>query len=154
MRKVLTFDELNELAVKMSKALREDDVVALVGDLGTGKTTFVKEVAKELGITENLKSPTFNYVLSYNSGRMPLNHFDVYRICDPEEIYEIGFEDYLHNGGITVIEWANLIDSELPKEYIEISLYYHDEESREVEVVVYGNEKREKELLAYVGFSN
>ncbi len=154
MEKILSFDELNELAVKLVDKLEKNDVVALVGDLGTGKTTFVKVIAKELGIKENLKSPTFNYVLSYESGRVPLNHFDVYRICDPEEVYEIGFEDYLNNDGISIIEWANLIDTELPKEYIKINLEHNDEKSRKVKVLVCGNKKREEEILAYVGFSN
>ncbi len=154
MKKILSFDELNDLAIKLVDKLEENDVIALIGDLGTGKTTFVKVIADKLGIKENLKSPTFNYVLSYESGKIPLHHFDVYRICDPEEVYEIGFEDYLNSDGISIIEWANLIDTELPKEYIEINLEHNDEASRRVEVLVHGNKKREEEILAYVGFSN
>ncbi len=154
MKKILSFNELNELAIKLVNKLEENDVVALIGDLGTGKTAFVKVIAKELGIKENLKSPTFNYVLSYESGKIVLNHFDVYRISNPEELYEIGFEDYLNNDGISIIEWANLIETELPKEYIEINLEHNDESSRKVEVLVHGNKKREEEILAYVGFSN
>jgi len=154
MKKILNFEELDELAVKLAEFIEENDIIALMGDLGTGKTTFVKRIAKELGITENLKSPTFNYVLSYNSGEMKLNHFDVYRISEAEEIYEIGFEDYLHNGGLTIIEWANLIESELPKEYIKIELSHLDEFSRIVKINFIGNPKKEEVLLKYVSFSN
>ncbi|MGB6128407.1 MAG: tRNA (adenosine(37)-N6)-threonylcarbamoyltransferase complex ATPase subunit type 1 TsaE [Psychrilyobacter sp.] len=146
MKRILSFEELTELAVKLAKFVVPNDVIALVGDLGTGKTTLTKTIAKELGITGNIKSPTFNYVLEHLGGKMPLYHFDVYRLCDPEEVYEIGYEDYLHNGGLTIIEWANIIETELPKEYIEIKMYHRDENSREVEMKFVGNEKREKEL--------
>lgn len=154
MRKVLSFEEIDNLALKLGENLLEGEVIALIGDLGTGKTTFVQKLAKALGIKENVKSPTFNYVLEYNSGRMPFYHFDVYRISEPLEIYELGYEDYLDNKGITVIEWANLIESELPKEYIEISLFHKNEFAREIEIRVVGNEKREKELLKNVDFGD
>lgn len=154
MKKVLGFEEIDEFAKKVALNLREGDVVALIGDLGTGKTTFVQKMAKALGIKENVKSPTFNYVLEYNSGIMPFYHFDVYRISDPLEVYELGYEDYIEGEGITIIEWANLIKSELPKEYIEINLTHNDENSRGIELKVVGNNKREEELLKDVGFGN
>ena len=147
MKKILKFEELTELASKLAKFVVPNDVIALVGDLGTGKTTLTKTIAKELGITKNIKSPTFNYVLEHLGGRMPLYHFDVYRLCDPEEVYEIGYEDYLYNEGLCVIEWANIIESELPKEYIELKIYHHDEVSRELEMKFIGNPEREKELM-------
>jgi tRNA threonylcarbamoyladenosine biosynthesis protein TsaE len=146
MKKILSFEELTKLAVKLAEFVIPNDVIALIGDLGTGKTTLTKTIAKELGITGNIKSPTFNYVLEHLGGKMPLYHFDVYRLADPEEVYEIGYEDYLYNDGLTVIEWANIIETELPKEYIEIRMYHRDENSREVEMKFIGNEKREKEL--------
>ena len=102
----------------------------MVGDLGTGKTTFVKVFAKRLGISSNIKSPTFNYVIEYLDGKYPLYHFDVYRIGESDEIYEVGYEDYLYNDGICIIEWANLIEEELPDEYIRVELDYYDEFSR------------------------
>ena len=95
MEKVMSFDEINIFAKKLANYVNAGDLIALIGDLGTGKTTFSQNFAKELGVTENLKSPTFNYVLEYFSGRIPLYHFDVYRLGSPEEIYEIGYEDYL-----------------------------------------------------------
>ncbi|TDT67899.1 tRNA threonylcarbamoyladenosine biosynthesis protein TsaE [Hypnocyclicus thermotrophus] len=154
MKKVLTFSEIDTLVDKLSNIIKKNDVIALIGDLGTGKTTFVKRFAKNLGITENVKSPTFTYVMEYRDIEPALFHFDVYRICDAEEIYEIGYEDYLHNDGIVIIEWANLIESELPEEYLKIELFHKDENSRGVEIKYIGNEKREKEILEYVDFSN
>ncbi|MBN1469678.1 MAG: tRNA (adenosine(37)-N6)-threonylcarbamoyltransferase complex ATPase subunit type 1 TsaE [Fusobacteriaceae bacterium] len=154
MKKNLSFGEIDELVVKLSKYLKSGDVISLEGDLGTGKTTIVQKISKELGIKENIKSPTFNYVLEYNSGKFPLYHFDVYRISDPMEIYEIGYEDYIYGEGVTIIEWGNIIETELPKEYIKILLEYTGEESRNIEVRVEGNRERERELLKNVGFSN
>lgn len=154
MEKIMTFEELNSLAIKMSQYVDKNTVIALIGDLGTGKTTFVKEFAKNFGIEENIKSPTFNYVLEYLSGKYPLYHFDVYRLSDPEEIYEIGYEDYINGDGVSLIEWANIIESELPKEYIEIKFYYDGDETRKVSLRYVGNEKKEEEMLKYVGFSH
>ena len=155
MQKVLTFNEIDLLAKKLADYLKENTVIALIGDLGTGKTTFTKTFAKEFGVKENLKSPTFNYVLEYLSGRLPLYHFDVYRLCSSEEIYEIGYEDYINNGGVALIEWANIIEEDLPKEYIRIEFQYTTkEDERLVEIKYIGNEKEEKELLSYVNFGN
>ncbi len=154
MKKILKFDEINRIAKKLAQILPKNTVVALIGDLGTGKTSFVKEFAKELGITENLKSPTFNYFLEYKSGRVPLYHFDVYRLSSPEEVYEVGYEDCLNSDGIILIEWANIIESELPKEYLEIKLDYDDEDSRIVEINYIGNKEKGEEILKDVNFSN
>jgi tRNA threonylcarbamoyladenosine biosynthesis protein TsaE len=154
MKKVLNFEELNKLAVFFGENLEKGDVIALIGDLGTGKTSFVQKFAKALGVEENVKSPTFNYVLEYHSGRVPFYHFDVYRISEPMEIYELGYEEYMDGEGIAIIEWANLIESELPQEYIEINLYHYTEDSRQIEIKYIGNKKREEELLKNVGFSN
>ena len=155
MQKVLTFNEIDLLAKKLADYSKENTVIALIGDLGTGKTTFTKTFAKEFGVKENLKSRTFSYVLEYLSGRLPLYHFDVYRLCSSEEIYEIGYEDYINNGGVALIEWANIIEEDLPKEYIRIEFQYTTkEEERLVEIKYIGNEKEEKELLSYVNFGN
>ncbi|MGL5123473.1 MAG: tRNA (adenosine(37)-N6)-threonylcarbamoyltransferase complex ATPase subunit type 1 TsaE [Fusobacteriaceae bacterium] len=153
MKKILTFDEINIIAKKLANIVKENTVIALIGDLGTGKTTFVKTFAKELGVLENIKSPTFNYYLEYKSGRLPLYHFDVYRLTHGEEVYEVGYEDCLNCGGVTFIEWADIIKSELPKEYIEIKFNYYEEEKREIEIKTYGNKELEKEV-ENVDFSN
>lgn len=157
MKKKLSFDEIDKLAKKLANFVKENTVIALIGELGTGKTTFTKTFSKEFGVMENLKSPTFNYVLEYLSGRLPLYHFDVYRLCDAAEIYEIGYEDYINNGGVAIIEWANIIEEELPKEYIKIEFEYSAEDlenERIVNLEYVGNKEKEVELLEYVNFRN
>ena len=131
---VLTFGELDELAVLTAKNLKSGDCLALIGDLGTGKTTFTKNICKYFGVTENVKSPTFNYVIEYRSGKIPIYHFDVYRLLDPSEVYDIGDEDYLDNDGIAIIEWADKIAEELPENTIFIEFSYESEISRKVSV--------------------
>ena len=154
MKKVLKFEEINRLAEKLADYVKAGDIIALIGDLGTGKTTFTKKFAETLGVTDNLKSPTFNYVLEYFSGRLPLYHFDVYRLGEAEEIYEVGYEDYLNGDGVMLIEWADIIKSELPKEYIEIILEYDGDDTRKVSIEYIGNKAKEKEMLEYVNFSD
>ena len=97
-------------------------VYTLVGDLGVGKTVFTQGVAEGLGITEPVNSPTFTIIQEYESGRMPFYHFDVYRIGDIEEMDEIGYEDYFYGEGVSLIEWANLIEEILPEQIIEITI--------------------------------
>lgn len=97
-------------------------VFCLYGDLGVGKTVFTQGFAEGLGITEPVSSPTFTIVQEYEEGRVPFYHFDVYRIADPEEMYEIGFDEYMEGEGVCFIEWANLIDELLPEERIEITI--------------------------------
>ena len=150
MEKILNFSEIDTLAKKIANYASENTVIALIGDLGTGKTTFTKTFAKEFGVKENLKSPTFNYVLEYLTGRLPLYHFDVYRLCNSEEIYEIGYEDYINNGGVALIEWADIILDDLPKEYIRIDFSYSTkDDERKVNIKYIGNSKKEEELLNY-----
>ena len=92
------------------------------GDLGTGKTVFSQGVAAGLGIKEAVNSPTFTILQIYEEGRLPFYHFDVYRIGDPQEMEEIGYEDYFYSGGVCLIEWADLIRELLPEKYIRITL--------------------------------
>ena len=101
--------ETGKFGLELADTLRAGDVLALIGDLGTGKTTLTKYIAKGLGIDEVITSPTFTIVREYRSGRLPLFHFDVYRIEDPEEMFEIGYEDYFFGSGVCVVEWADQI---------------------------------------------
>ena len=102
-------------------------VICLNGDLGSGKTVFVKGFANSLGISENITSPTFNIIKEYYSGEMPLFHMDVYRI---NENAEIGIEEYFNKDGATIIEWSELISSRLPEERLDINIEIIDENTR------------------------
>lgn len=97
-------------------------VFTLIGDLGVGKTVFTQGFAKGLGVEESVSSPTFTIVQVYEEGRIPLYHFDVYRIADVEEMEEIGFEDYVMGDGVALIEWANQIQEILPVPRTEITI--------------------------------
>ena len=99
---------------KLGEAAMAGEVYCLIGDLGVGKTVFTQGFARGLGIGEAISSPTFTILQEYEEGRLPFYHFDVYRIADPEEMDEIGFEDYLYGQGVCLIEWANLIEELLP----------------------------------------
>ncbi|PXV86733.1 tRNA threonylcarbamoyladenosine biosynthesis protein TsaE [Lachnotalea glycerini] len=103
------------LGKRMGQLVESGDVFSIVGDLGVGKTVFTQGFAKGLNIEEPINSPTFTIVQIYEEGRIPLYHFDVYRIGDIEEMDEIGYEDYFYGKGVCLIEWANLIEEILPK---------------------------------------
>lgn len=119
-----TFDEKETFALgeKMGREAVPGQVYTLIGDLGVGKTIFTKGFALGLEITEPVSSPTFTIVQVYEEGRMPFYHFDVYRIGDVEEMDEIGFEDYVYGDGVSLIEWADLIEDILPDQYIQITI--------------------------------
>lgn len=107
----ITTDEAETilLGTRLGRCLRRGDVVLLAGDLGAGKTHFTGGLARALGINDYITSPTFTVVNEYEGGTLPLIHFDVYRLGSYDELFEIGFEDYLERGGVCVIEWADLI---------------------------------------------
>ena len=115
-------EETYALGEKIGKAAQPGQIYTLTGDLGVGKTVFTQGVAAGLGITEPVSSPTFTIVQVYEEGRLPFYHFDVYRIGDIEEMDEIGFEDYVYGDGVSLIEWANLIDEILPANRTEITI--------------------------------
>lgn len=106
-----TFD----LGVKTGQEAEPGDVFCLTGDLGTGKTVFTAGMAKGLGIETPVCSPTFTILQTYEEGRLPLYHFDVCRIADPDEMFEIGFDDYVFGQGVCMIEWGELIREILPE---------------------------------------
>lgn len=105
---------------RIGKEAVPGSVYTLVGDLGVGKTVFTQGVAAGIGITEPVNSPTFTIVQVYDEGRLPFYHFDVYRIGDSEEMFEVGFDEYVYGEGISLIEWGNLIEDILPKHYTSI----------------------------------
>ena len=114
--------ETYELGFKMGEQSKEGQVYTLIGELGVGKTVFTQGLAAGLGIGEPVSSPTFTIVQVYEEGRLPFYHFDVYRIGDVEEMEEVGFEDYIYGEGVSLIEWANLIEEILPEHYTEIKI--------------------------------
>lgn len=114
--------ETRALGEKIGRQAAPGEVYTLTGDLGVGKTVFTQGVAKGLGIDEPVSSPTFTILQVYEEGRMPFYHFDVYRIGDVEEMEEIGFEDYIFGEGVSLIEWANLIEEILPEKRTEITI--------------------------------
>lgn len=115
-------EETMELGKRLGREARAGEVYTLIGDLGVGKTVLTQGIAEGLGITEPICSPTFTIVQVYEEGRMPFYHFDVYRIGDVEEMDEIGYEDYFYGDGLTMIEWANLIEELLPPNRKEITI--------------------------------
>ena len=115
-------NETFELGVKIGEEAKPGDVFTLIGDLGVGKTVFTQGVAKGLGIDDNICSPTFTIVQVYDEGRLPFYHFDVYRIGDVSEMDEIGYEEYVYGDGVSMIEWANLIEEILPDVYTKIEI--------------------------------
>ena len=114
--------ETEKLGEAMGRVAVPGTVIALIGDLGTGKTTLTKSIARGLGVTETVTSPTFNIIREYRSGRIPLFHFDVYRIADPDEMYELGYEEYFYGDGVCVVEWADLIEELLPEDAVIIRI--------------------------------
>ncbi|PJI09211.1 MULTISPECIES: tRNA (adenosine(37)-N6)-threonylcarbamoyltransferase complex ATPase subunit type 1 TsaE [Clostridium] len=114
-------DETFNLGKKLGSLTKPGDVICLTGDLAAGKTHFTKGIAKGLDIDEYITSPTFNIVNEY-TGRLKLYHFDVYRVNDPDEIYSIGFDDYIFSDAVSVIEWSNYIESIIPAEHISVDI--------------------------------
>lgn len=124
--------ETVEFGMKLAEELKPQDVIALVGDLGTGKTTLTKAIAKGLGIDEPITSPTFTIVKEYDSGRLPLYHFDVYRLEDGADAFEIGLEEYFYGKGVCIIEWADIIADVLPEHTKCIFIEYGEKEGERI----------------------
>lgn len=107
-------------------------VIAMIGDLGTGKTTLTKYIAEGLGVAEEITSPTFTVVQEYHSGRIPLYHFDLYRVNDPDELFEIGCEEYIYGGGLSVVEWADLCYDIIPAGAVVLRINYGENDGGRV----------------------
>lgn len=114
--------ETYDLGYKLGESAKMGQVFTLVGDLGVGKTVFTKGLAAGLGVDEPVSSPTFTIVQVYEEGRLPFYHFDVYRIGDVEEMDEVGYEDYVYGDGVSLIEWADLIEEILPEHRTQIKI--------------------------------
>ncbi|WP_255822102.1 tRNA (adenosine(37)-N6)-threonylcarbamoyltransferase complex ATPase subunit type 1 TsaE [Domibacillus sp. PGB-M46] len=135
--KLNNLEEMSAFASALADTLRPGDVLLLEGDLGAGKTTFTQNLAKALGVTKNVNSPTFTIIKEYE-GTYPLYHMDVYRLGEESE--DLGFDEYFYGNGITVVEWAHLIADQLPEEYIQINLFHTGVEGqRKVQLTVNGD---------------
>ena len=115
-----SIDDTFALGEELGKSAVPGQVITLDGDLGAGKTLFTQGLAKGLGVVEPVNSPTLTILQIYESGRLPLYHFDVYRIGDVSEMDEVGFDDFIYGDGVSVIEWASQIEEILPREYLSI----------------------------------
>ncbi|WP_459503880.1 tRNA (adenosine(37)-N6)-threonylcarbamoyltransferase complex ATPase subunit type 1 TsaE [Bacillus sp. C1] len=127
--KTTSSEETQNLSERLGHIVKKQDVLILEGDLGAGKTTFTKGLAKGLGVKRVVNSPTFNIIKEYK-GRLPLYHMDVYRLAESEE--DLGFDEYFYGEGITVVEWAHLIESFLPNETLKISLFHTGDNTRKI----------------------
>lgn len=135
-----SFEETVAIGKKLGSILKPGDVICLSGELGTGKTALTNGIAKEMGIMSYITSPTFTLVNEYQ-GKYPLYHFDVYRIADVDEMFDIGFEEYLNGNGITIIEWGELISDILPDEIVKVTISKNLEKGldvREISIKFFG----------------
>ena len=115
-------DETQALGKKLAESLRPGDVIAYFGDLGAGKTAFTRGLAQGLGITDPVTSPTYTIVNEYLSGRIPLFHFDMYRLSSSDELFDIGWEDYLDRGGVCAVEWSENVRDALPPDAVTVTI--------------------------------
>ena len=123
-----------DLGYKLGTLLKKGDILCLTGDLGAGKTAMSKAIAKGLEVDEHVTSPTFAIIQEY-MGRLPLYHFDVYRIGSVEEMEDLGYEEYFYGDGVCIIEWASIIEELIPKEHLWIDIKRDDHENvRKIEM--------------------
>ncbi|HPZ23385.1 MAG TPA: tRNA (adenosine(37)-N6)-threonylcarbamoyltransferase complex ATPase subunit type 1 TsaE [Bacilli bacterium] len=139
-------EDTMELAENIESEKFPGMVICLDGDLGSGKTVFVKGFAKSLGMNENITSPTFNIVKEYDSGELPLNHIDAYRIDDADQT--IGFDDYFSSNAVTIVEWSELIKDKLPDERLDIKFKVINEDTRVLILKPYG--QKYEDVVNYV----
>ena len=135
-------DETRALAERLGRLLGAGDVLCLIGDLGAGKTTFTQGLARGLGLPDDepVNSPTFTLVAEHPGGRLPLYHFDVYRLSDSSGLYDLAFDEYVDGDGVTVIEWADKIADALPSERLDITLTVTGESERSATFTAHGTQ--------------
>ena len=133
-------EETRALAAALGAHLRPGDVLCLIGDLGAGKTTFTQGLALGLGLPpdEPVNSPTFTLLAEHPGGRLPLYHFDVYRLEDSSGLYDLAFNEYLDSGGVVVIEWADKITDALPADRLDIALTVEGSDDRQITLTAHG----------------
>ena len=132
--------ETEALGQRLAETLQPGDVIAYTGDLGAGKTAFTRGLARGLGITERITSPTFTIVNEYLGGRLPLFHFDMYRLGSSEELYEIGWEDYLARGGVCAVEWSENVADAMPDGTVYVTIQRAPEGENARKITITGGE--------------
>ncbi len=133
-----SYEKTEQLGEKIADLLQAGDVVVLNGDLGVGKTTLTRGLARGLGIKRNVKSPTFTLIREYKDGRVPLYHMDAYRLeSSPDE--DLGFDEYFNGDGITIVEWPQFIKDEIPADHISINITRLSDTEREVTFKLHGD---------------
>ena len=133
-----SYEETEDLGEKLAKLLKPSDVVVLNGDLGVGKTTLTRGLARGLGIKRNVKSPTFTLIREYKDGRIPLYHMDAYRLeSSPDE--DLGFDEYFNGDGITMVEWPQFIKDEIPDDHLTINIERLSDTDRQVTFKLHGD---------------
>lgn len=143
-----------DFAKKLAQRLDKGTVITLEGDLGAGKTTFTKGLAQGLGVTRTVNSPTFTIIKEYTDGKLPLYHMDVYRLEESDE--DLGFDEYFHGDGISVVEWAQFIEDMLPAELLKIKITYENDTERKIILEPVGTRYLDlcKELFSNESISN
>ena len=115
-------EETEDIGARLAETLKPGAVVAFTGDLGAGKTAFTRGLARGLGVTDRVTSPTFTIVNEHLGGRLPLFHFDMYRLSSPDELFDIGWEDYLARGGVCAVEWSEHAEGAFEEEPIWVDI--------------------------------
>ena len=135
--KIESLDKIDEAALEFIRAMGDNTVFAFHGDMGAGKTTFIKAVCENLGVSDTINSPTFAIVNEYRSDSGELiYHFDFYRINKIEEVFDFGYEDYFYSGSLCFIEWPEKVDTLLPKDTVNVYVKVQEDGSREVSLVI------------------
>ncbi|WP_125715045.1 tRNA (adenosine(37)-N6)-threonylcarbamoyltransferase complex ATPase subunit type 1 TsaE [Companilactobacillus kedongensis] len=140
-----SYEETEALGQKLSKYLKVGDVILMNGDLGVGKTTLTRGLARGLDIKKNVKSPTFTLIREYQDGRIPLYHMDAYRLeSSPDE--DLGFDEYFNGDGITIVEWPQFIKDEVPEEHMSINITRLSDEDRQIEIKLHGQKYENRDF--------
>lgn len=137
--------DTEEFGIRLGKLLKSGDIVCLNGDLGAGKTTMTKSIGIGLDIEEYITSPTFTLINMYR-GRMVVYHFDVYRLENVDELYDLGFDEYFYGDGVCIIEWAEKIEKLLPEDRVIIDIKKSDQEDERI-LHISGHGKRYEEII-------
>ena len=128
-------EETEALGARLAAVLTPGTVVAFTGDLGAGKTAFTRGLARGLGVTDRVTSPTFTIVNEYEGGRLPLFHFDMYRLASSEELFDIGWEDYLQRGGVCTVEWSENVSDALEEDALSVEISRGEQDGQRVIVI-------------------